>query len=114
MATPSSGSGGIMKFAKVKLGCMSCKAPLASGETSLCENCKAMVRGAVLACLSVTKPDAHNFDSWQCWLGLPLHSGPACCGLHLFATRSCNYCKHGSSTCQTSRKAAPTQLGQPC
>ena len=69
MATPSSGSGGIMKFAKVKLGCMSCKAPLAGGETSLCGNCKAMVSGTALACLSVTKPDVHNLDSWQCWLG---------------------------------------------
>ena len=69
MATPSSGSGGIMKFAKVKLGCMSCKAPLASRETSLCGNCKAMVRGTALACLSVTKPDMHNLDSCHCWLG---------------------------------------------
>ncbi len=67
MATPSSGSGGIMKFAKVKLGCMSCKAPLPSGETSLCGNCKAMVRGTAVACLSVTEPD--GLDSWQCWLG---------------------------------------------
>ena len=40
MSTPSLAHGGIMKFAKVRLMCMSCKSPLASGETTLCEHCQ--------------------------------------------------------------------------
>lgn len=38
--TPSLTSGGIMKFAKVRLSCLGCKSPLADGETSLCKHCR--------------------------------------------------------------------------
>lgn len=37
-ATPT--SGGLMKFAKVTLQCLGCKAPLQGSATSLCQNCK--------------------------------------------------------------------------
>jgi DNA polymerase delta subunit 1 len=52
VATPSSASGGIMRFAKVKLTCLGCRAPLpappagakpgasASTSGSLCQHCK--------------------------------------------------------------------------
>eukprot|EP00877_Chromochloris_zofingiensis_P014350 jgi/Chrzof1/9169/Cz03g38160.t1 len=40
VATPSSASGGIMRFAKVKMTCLSCKAPLAAdARSSLCKHC---------------------------------------------------------------------------
>ncbi|KAJ9506485.1 hypothetical protein QJQ45_019412 [Haematococcus lacustris] len=40
VTTPSSVAGGIMKFAKVKLCCLGCKAPLVkAGETTLCSHC---------------------------------------------------------------------------
>ncbi|MEW5314891.1 MAG: hypothetical protein WDW38_006353 [Sanguina aurantia] len=39
MSTPSNASGGIMKFAKVRLSCLACKAPLPAGATSLCHHC---------------------------------------------------------------------------
>ena len=41
VATPSSAAGGIMRFAKVKLTCMSCRAPLKEGGSStLCSHCQ--------------------------------------------------------------------------
>eukprot|EP00195_Chlamydomonas_chlamydogama_P002057 CAMPEP_0202920478 /NCGR_PEP_ID=MMETSP1392-20130828/76878_1 /ASSEMBLY_ACC=CAM_ASM_000868 /TAXON_ID=225041 /ORGANISM="Chlamydomonas chlamydogama, Strain SAG 11-48b" /LENGTH=1079 /DNA_ID=CAMNT_0049613975 /DNA_START=162 /DNA_END=3401 /DNA_ORIENTATION=+ len=41
VSTPSTASGGIMRFAKVRLSCLGCKAPLTkAGETSLCGHCK--------------------------------------------------------------------------
>ncbi len=40
MATPSSAAGGIMKFAKVRLTCMGCRAPLDAGLTTLCKHCQ--------------------------------------------------------------------------
>lgn len=43
MATPSSAAGGIMKFAKVRLTCMGCRAPLDAGLTTLCKHCQAKV-----------------------------------------------------------------------
>ena len=43
MTTPSLASGGIMKFAKVKLSCLGCKATLSPGETTLCKHCKVKV-----------------------------------------------------------------------
>eukprot|EP00798_Chlamydomonas_sp_ICE-L_P006994 gene6994-1643_t len=40
VATPTTG-GGIMRFAKVRLSCLSCKAPLTKpGESSLCGHCQ--------------------------------------------------------------------------
>ncbi|GIL73849.1 hypothetical protein Vretimale_5040 [Volvox reticuliferus] len=42
VSTPSNASGGIMRFAKVTLSCLACKAPLPSGsKDSLCSHCKA-------------------------------------------------------------------------
>lgn len=44
VSTPSNAAGGIMRFAKVTLSCLSCKAPLASGtKDSLCGHCKSQV-----------------------------------------------------------------------
>lgn len=43
MATPSSAAGGIMKFAKVRLTCMGCRAPLDAGLTTLCKHCQSKV-----------------------------------------------------------------------
>jgi len=43
VTTPSLASGGIMKFAKVKLACLGCKATLSPGEVTLCKHCKAKV-----------------------------------------------------------------------
>ncbi|KAK9824535.1 hypothetical protein WJX72_011160 [[Myrmecia] bisecta] len=40
VSTPSLASGGIMKFAKVRLSCLGCKATLPPGETSLCKHCQ--------------------------------------------------------------------------
>jgi len=37
VTTPSNAAGGIMKFAKKKLACLGCKAPIAAG--SLCAHC---------------------------------------------------------------------------
>lgn len=37
VTTPSNAAGGIMKFAKKKLACLGCKAPIATG--SLCAHC---------------------------------------------------------------------------
>jgi len=33
-----------MKFAKVKLACLGCKAALSPGEVTLCKHCKTKVR----------------------------------------------------------------------
>ena len=41
VTTPSNASGGIMKFAKKKLACLNCKAPIAAG--SLCAHCSPKV-----------------------------------------------------------------------
>jgi DNA polymerase delta subunit 1 len=42
VATPSSASGGIMRFAKVKAQCLGCRAPLqeAGSGVSLCKHCQ--------------------------------------------------------------------------
>ena len=50
--TPSLTSGGIMKFAKVRLSCLGCKSPLADGETSLCKHCRHKVARPLHACRS--------------------------------------------------------------
>ena len=46
VTTPSTASGGIMKFAKKKLACLNCKAPIADG--SLCAHCSPKVRQTLL------------------------------------------------------------------
>lgn len=51
VSTPSLASGGIMKFAKVKLTCMSCKAVLCKGDTTLCEHCKPKASSLAAHCL---------------------------------------------------------------
>ncbi|KAK9916868.1 hypothetical protein WJX75_008145 [Coccomyxa subellipsoidea] len=40
LATPSTHSGGIMRFAKVRLSCLSCRTPLPPGVSDLCEHCR--------------------------------------------------------------------------
>ena len=51
--TPSNAAGGIMRFAKVKATCLSCKAPLAGGGTgSLCGHCKPKEAEIYNRCLS--------------------------------------------------------------
>lgn len=40
VTTPSAASGGIMKFAKKRLTCLACRAPLNKGETTVCKSCK--------------------------------------------------------------------------
>lgn len=40
LSTPSTHSGGIMKFAKVRLSCLSCRTPLLPGHTDLCQHCR--------------------------------------------------------------------------
>ncbi|CAL8467309.1 g6846 [Coccomyxa elongata] len=40
LATPSTHSGGIMRFAKVRLSCLSCRTPLPAGVSDLCEHCR--------------------------------------------------------------------------
>lgn len=39
---PSAATGGIMRFAKVRLSCLGCRGPLPDGEKKLCKNCKGM------------------------------------------------------------------------
>ena len=43
LATPSLAAGGIMRFAKVRLACLGCRAPLPPGHTDLCEHCRPKV-----------------------------------------------------------------------
>ena len=42
-----------MKFAKVRLACLGCKAPLDPGATDLCEHCRPKVRAP---CISTSAP----------------------------------------------------------
>uniref|UniRef100_A0A1D1ZQR0 DNA polymerase n=1 Tax=Auxenochlorella protothecoides TaxID=3075 RepID=A0A1D1ZQR0_AUXPR len=40
VSTPSSGSGGIMRFAQKKVTCLGCKAALGPGEKTVCKHCQ--------------------------------------------------------------------------
>ncbi|CAL5224971.1 g7745 [Coccomyxa viridis] len=40
LATPSTHSGGIMRFAKVRLSCLGCRTPLPPGTSDLCKHCR--------------------------------------------------------------------------
>lgn len=51
LATPSLAAGGIMRFAKVRLACLGCRAPLPADSTDLCEHCRPKVRAGT-ACIS--------------------------------------------------------------
>lgn len=43
VSTPSSGSGGIMRFAQKKVTCLGCKAALGPGEKTVCKHCQPKV-----------------------------------------------------------------------
>ena len=45
VSTPTAAAGGIMRFAKVRLTCLGCRAPLAEGGGALCAHCKPKVGG---------------------------------------------------------------------
>lgn len=48
VSTPSSASGGIMRFAQKKATCLGCKAALGPGERSLCKHCAPNERAVLL------------------------------------------------------------------
>ena len=51
LATPSTHSGGIMRFAKVRLSCLGCRTPLPPGTSDLCKHCRHKVALPLGPCL---------------------------------------------------------------
>lgn len=69
MSTPSLAAGGIMKFAKVKLACLGCKATLSAGETTLCSHCKSKVYTSGITNNRVAKMHEYPRSSQICKTG---------------------------------------------
>ena len=59
VTTPSTAAGGIMRFAKKKLACLGCKAPIAAG--SVCAHCAEKVRFVVIE-TSKRYSSSHAFE----------------------------------------------------
>lgn len=89
VATPSSASGGIMRFAKVKMTCLSCKAPLAAdARSSLCKHCSH--REPEIYARSLTTVNQLEQQFGRCL-------GPCVCGLNRRAgclTFTCGWCPY--------------------
>ncbi|GMH37529.1 hypothetical protein BSKO_05402 [Bryopsis sp. KO-2023] len=61
ISTPSSSSGGIMRFAKSTPKCMSCKTPLKAGRKTVCEHCESREAEMYLQCLDRSNELEYQF-----------------------------------------------------